>query len=433
MKTNKDITYLKKCKICGNKNLKKVLFINEQYISATFVKTNKNNKLTKIKTPLTLVLCEKSKKRDGCGLLQLYEITKPDLLYRKYFYRSATNDTMRKDLKDVVTSVNKIAQPKKNDLIIDIGSNDCTLLNFYKKNYNLVGFEPARNINYIKKGRKITIFKNYFNYKDFQKKFSTKRAKIITSCAMFYDIAEPIKFIKDIDKILHEDGVWCVQISYLASMMRYNNFYDICHEHLSYYSIETFEKLLKNFNLKCFYAETNDVNGGSIRLYVSRRNAKIYQKRKFLNKINLLKKIEKKMNLSSPNTFQKFQKVIDNIKNKTNKFVNKINNSNEKIFALGASTKGNILLQHFGLDKSKIPFISERNPEKVGLRCLGSDIELISEKLARNKKPKAFLVLPWNFKKEIVKREKNFIKNGGILMFPMPYPHIVNFKGEKKL
>ena len=133
MKTNKDITYLKKCKICGNKNLKKVLFINEQYISATFVKTNKNNKLTKIKTPLTLVLCEKSKKRDGCGLLQLYEITKPDLLYRKYFYRSATNDTMRKDLKDVVASVNKIAQPKKNDLIIDIGSNDCTLLNFYKK------------------------------------------------------------------------------------------------------------------------------------------------------------------------------------------------------------------------------------------------------------------------------------------------------------
>lgn len=433
MKTNKDITYLKKCKICGNKNLKKVLFINEQYISATFVKTNKNNNLTKIKTPLTLVLCDKSKKKDGCGLLQLYEITKPDLLYRKYFYRSATNDTMRRDLKDVVTSVSKIVQPKKNDLIVDIGSNDCTLLNFYKKKYNLVGFEPARNINYIKKGRKITIFKNYFNYKDFQKKFSRKRAKIITSCAMFYDIAEPIKFISDIDKMLHKEGIWCVQISYLASMMHFNNFYDICHEHLSYYSIETFEKLLKNFNLECFYAETNDVNGGSIRLYVSRRNSKIFHKRKFLNQFNHLKKIEKKMYLSSPNTFKKFQKIIDNIKNKTNKFVNKINNSNEKIFALGASTKGNILLQHFGLDKSKIPFISERNPEKVGLRCLGSDIELISEKLAREKNPKAFLVLPWNFKKEIVKREKKFIKNGGILMFPMPYPHIVNFKGEKKL
>ena len=433
MKTNRDITYLKKCKICGNKNLKKVLFINEQYISATFVKTNKNNKLTKIKTPLTLVLCDKSKKKDGCGLLQLYEITKPDLLYRKYFYRSATNDTMRKDLKEVVTSVDKIAKPKKNDLIVDIGSNDCTLLNFYKKKYKLVGFEPARNINYIKKGRRIQVFKNYFNYKDFKKKYYNKKAKIITSCAMFYDIAEPIKFIKDIDKMLHNNGIWCVQISYLASMINFNNFYDICHEHLSYYSIETFEKLLKDFNLKCFYAETNSVNGGSIRLYVSRKNSKKFQKKSFLKKFEQLKNIEKKMKLTDPNTFKKFQKKIDSIKNKTNKFVNKINNANEKIFALGASTKGNILLQHFGLDKSRIPFISERNPDKVGLRCLGSDIELISEKNARNKKPKAFLVLPWNFKKEILKREKNYIKNGGTLMFPMPYPHLVSYKGEKKL
>ncbi len=433
MKTNRDITYLKKCKICGNKNLKKVLFINEQYISATFVKTNINNKLTKIKTPLTLVLCDKSKKSDGCGLLQLYEITKPDLLYRKYFYRSATNDTMRKDLKNVVSSVEKIAKPKKNDIIVDIGSNDCTLLNFYKKKYRLVGFEPARNINYINKGRKIKVFKNYFNYKDFQKSFLDKKAKIITSCAMFYDIAEPIKFVKDIDKMLHKNGIWCVQISYLASMINFNNFYDICHEHLSYYSIETFEKLLSSFNLKCFYAETNGVNGGSIRLYISRKDSKIFQKKSYIKNINQLKKVEKKMNLTNPNTFKKFQKTIDNIKSKTNKFVNKINTSNEKIFALGASTKGNILLQHFGLDKSRIPFISERNPEKVGLRCLGSDIELISEKKARDKKPKAFLVLPWNFKKEILKREKNYIKNGGTLMFPMPYPHLVSYKGEKKL
>ena len=433
MKTNRDITYLKKCKICGNKNLKKVLFINEQYISATFVKSNKNNKLTKIKTPLTLVLCDKSKKQDGCGLLQLLEITKPDLLYRKYFYRSATNDTMRKDLKDVVTSVEKIVKPKKNDVIVDVGSNDCTLLNFYKKKYKLVGFEPAQNIKYINKGRKIKIFNTYFNYKDFKKNLIKKKAKIITSCAMFYDIAEPKKFISDIDKMLDENGIWCVQISYLASMINYNNFYDICHEHLSYYSIETFEKLLKNFNLRCFYAETNSVNGGSIRIYVSRKNTKFFKKRNLVRKFEKLKKIEKKLNLTQPITFKRFQKKIDNIKNKTNNYVNKINNSNQRIFALGASTKGNILLQHFGLDKTKIPFISERNPDKVGLRCLGSDIELISEKLARQKNPKAFLVLPWNFKKEIVKREKGYIKNGGSLMFPMPYPHVVNIRGEKKL
>ena len=132
---------------------------------------------------------------------------------------------------------------------------------------------------------------------------------------------------------------------------------------------------------------------------------------------------EQSYNLKDHKTYKNFQNKIDNIKEKTNLFVDNILKSNNKIFALGASTKGNILLQHFGLDKSKIPFISERNPEKVGLRCLGSDIELISEENARSKNPKAFLVLPWNFKDEIVKREKEYLNNGGTLMFPMPYPH----------
>ena len=212
--------------------------------------------------------CSKNKK--NCGLLQLLEITKPDLLYRKYFYRSATNDMMRSDLKDVVKCSLRMVKPEHNDLIVDIGSNDCTLLNFYNKKFRLVGFEPARNIKYINKGKNIRVFKNYFNYKDFKNKYSHKKAKIITSCAMFYDIADPKKFVSDIDKILHQDGIWCVQISYLASMIKNNNFYDICHEHLSYYSIETFEAVIKDFNLKLFYAQTNDVNGGSIRLLLQK-------------------------------------------------------------------------------------------------------------------------------------------------------------------
>ena len=152
MKTkNENISYQKNCKICGNTNLKKVLFINEQYISATFVKTNENNELTKIKTPLTLVLCSENDKKNNCGILQWLEITEADLLYKKYFYRSATNDTMRRDLEDVVKNVSKITDLKDRDIIVDIGSNDCTLLNFYQDNLTLVGFEPAQNIKYIDK------------------------------------------------------------------------------------------------------------------------------------------------------------------------------------------------------------------------------------------------------------------------------------------
>ena len=136
---NKNITYLKECKICGNTNLKEVLQLNEQYISATFVKSNVDNNLTEIKTPLTLVLCSREDNSNNCGLLQLLEITEPDLLYRQYFYRSATNDTMRIDLKDVVENLTKIVKPQSGDIIVDTGSNDCTLLNFYDKQLSLVG------------------------------------------------------------------------------------------------------------------------------------------------------------------------------------------------------------------------------------------------------------------------------------------------------
>ena len=157
------IKSLKKCKVCGNTNLIKVLSLQEQYLSPTFVKTNKNNKLAEIRSPLTLVLCDKTKNQENCGLLQLLEITEPDLLYKQYFYRSATNDTMKTDLKELVDQALDIAKPNKNDIIIDIGSNDCTLLNFYKNKYNLIGFEPAQNIKYIDEGNNITVINNYFN------------------------------------------------------------------------------------------------------------------------------------------------------------------------------------------------------------------------------------------------------------------------------
>ena len=430
--SNKNITYLKRCKLCGNDNLEKVIEIDEQYISATFVKSNKNNILTKIKTPLTLVLCSENKNQDHCGHLQLLEITAPDLLYRNYFYRSATSDTMKVDLKKVVDQSISIASPESGEVIVDIGANDCTTLNFYDKKFELIGFEPAKNIKHIDEGKNIKVISNYFNSSEF-KKYSSKKAKIITSCAMFYDLADPKTFVKDIDNILDEDGIWCVQISYLPSMLKYNNFYDICHEHLSYYSINSFEYLLKQLKLKFFYGELNSVNGGSIRLFVCKESCKKYDKPEYLNKLNSLKEEEKSYKLKDKNTFLNFQKTITRLKNATNIFVSKIINSNQKVLALGASTKGNILLQHFGLDKSKIPFISERNPEKVGLRCLGSDIELISEEKARSINPAAFIVLPWNFKDEIVKREKEYLDNGGKLMFPMPYPHVVSKEGEEKL
>ncbi len=427
------IQFLKKCKVCGSEDLTEVLTLNEQYLSPTFVATNKDNPLAKIKSPLTLVLCDKSKNENNCGLLQLKEITDADLLYKDYFYRTATNDTMRRDLKELVDQVISIVKPVVQDIIVDIGSNDCTMLNFYDDKFNLVGFEPAQNIKFIDNGKNIKVINNYFNSKNFKENFPSKKAKIITSCAMFYDLEDPLKFVMDIEDILDEDGVWCCQISYLDSMIRFNNFYDICHEHLSYYSLESFEYLIDKFNLKLFYAETNSVNGGSVRLYICKKNSRKFEKPELKEKLDLLREEEKNLNLTQSKTFLNFEKIISDLRTKTIKFVDEIIKKKKIVLALGASTKGNIILQHFNLTKDKIPFISERNPDKVGLRCLGSDIELISEEKARDINPEAFIVLPWNFKKEIVEREKKYLNEGGKLMFVMPYPHVVTKSGEIKL
>ena len=423
------IKYINKCKICGNTDLKKVLKLEEQYLSPTFIKSNEESNLKDIKTPLTLVLCSKEKNKTSCGHLQLLEEVDPDLLYREYFYRSATNDTMKDDLSDVVKKTFAIAKPKKGDVIVDIGSNDNTLLNFYNNNYSLVGFEPARNINHIDEGKNIEVINDYFNKKPFNEKFK-QRAKIITSCAMFYDLSDPPKFVSDINDILHPEGVWCVQISYLLSMIKNMNFYDVCHEHLSYYSLETSEILMKQNGLKVFDGELNGVNGGSIRLYVCKKDNKTFENTENKKRLENFRLEEKKYKLTNEDTFYDYQKSIDNLKKKTNDYIKNILNGGGKVIALGASTKGNILLQHFGLDKSKVPFISERNPDKVGLKCVGTDIELISEKKAHDLQPNSMIVLPWYFKEEIIKREKEYIENGGELFFPMPYPHYVNKKGE---
>ena len=432
MSNIKNISYQRKCKICGNNSLKQVIKIKEQYLSPTFVKSNYKNPLTKIKTPLTLVLCVAKNKKKSCGLLQLSEIINPDLLYRKYFYRSSTNQTMKRDLKDVHNKLIKITKPKKNDLIVDIGANDNTLLNFYNKKFSFIGFEPARNIKKIKSKNKIKNIINYFNEKEFFK-YTNQKAKIISSCAMFYDLKNPKKFVKDIYKILDEDGVWCVQISYLLDMIKNMNFYDICHEHLSYYSFQSFENLINPLGLKIFSFETNEVNGGSIRFYICKKNCKKYDSPINYKKILMQKNLEKKFKLTQIKTFTDFDKKINKIKRITNNYISRSIKKGEYVIGLGASTKGNILLQHFGLTKKEIPVISEINKFKIGLKCLGTDIKLISEKDAEQINPNIKLVLPWYFKKEILKREKKFLKKGGKLLFPMPYTHLISKEGEKKI
>jgi len=411
---------IKQCRICSSEQLTEVIHIAPQYLSPTFVKSNKNNKLSKIKVPLTLTLCKR------CGLLQLKETVNPDLLYREYFYRTAISDTMCKDLQDVVKDVMEHIKLNSGDYVIDIGANDCTMLSYFPSSLNRIGVEPAKNIDWSKVDPSIKIVNDYFSKEAVQEALKGNFAKAITCCAMFYDLDDPNSFVSDIKSILASDGVWSIQLSYLPLMLKNMNFYDICNEHLEYYSLHALKNLMEPHNLSIFDASTNQVNGGSVRVFIT------HTENNYKPSANLerLYAEEERMNLYDAATYTNFYKKIVDLKNKINNVITKKISKGKLVFGLGASTKGNILLQLFGITKEMLPYISERNPEKVGLRTLGTDIELISEERAREMRPSCMLVLPWYFKQEIIKRERDYLEQGGELLFPMPYPHIVDKNGE---
>lgn len=415
---NSSSNYLnnKSCRICKSNQLKTVVRIKPQYIASTFVKTNENNPLSKIKIPLTLMLCTR------CGLAQLRETVKQDLLYKNYFYRSAISNTMKRDLQDVVTDVISKVTIKKNDRILDIGCNDGLMLTMFPKIMKRMGVEPAKNIDWKGLQKSIEIINDYFPNEEINK----YKFKIITATAMFYDLHEPNVAVKQIKELLDKDGVCCIQVSYLYDTIKDMNFYDICHEHLEYYCLKTLQYLMDRNGMSIFDASTNAVNGGSLRVLVSHKEAK---REKSSNLKYLLLK-EKVLGLENPQTYNVFSQLININVQRVRSYIKK---QKGLVIGLGASTKGNVLLQICGIDKKTLPYISERNDFKVGLRTLGTDILLISEEEARKMRPSCMFVIPWNFKQEIVDREKEYLQKGGKLLFIMPYPYILTSSGETRL
>jgi len=418
-----------KCRICGSEDLTDVISFEEQYLSPTFVETNEDNKLSEIKVPLTVTLCDRSKNGNGCGLVQLRETTNDDLLYTDYFYRSATNSTMRKDLKNVVDEVLKKVDTKPGDTVVDIGANDCTMLSYFPSELDRVGVEPAKNILWEGIDPSLRIVNDFFSEKALSSTLNGKKVSIFTSCAMFYDLDDPNKFVAEVKSLLAPNGVWCIQLSYLVSMLKNMNFYDICHEHLEYYSLETLEGLMARHGLTIFDAETNAVNGGSARVFITHTKT-APQKSESLKK---LLEEESKMNLFDAETYIEFDRGIQRLAKAVRDYLSNEIKEGELVVGLGASTKGNVLLQLFGITKEMLPYITEIMPEKIGLKTLGTDIELISDEKSFELNPSCKLVLPWYFKDEIVKRESEYLDQGGKLLFPMPYAHVVTKDGEELL
>ena len=178
--------------------------------------------------------------------------------------------------------------------------------------------------------------------------------------------------------------------------------------------------------MSVFDASTNAVNGGSLRILAAKKEAK----RPVSDNVKYLLLKEKVLRLEDRETYRVFEKLIAYSTKRVREYIQR---QKGLVIGLGASTKGNVLLQICEITKKMLPYISERNPEKQGLRTLGVDMELISEERARALKPSCIVVIPWNFKAEIVDRERAYLEAGGKFLFIMPYPYVLDKDGETRI
>ncbi len=405
---------IRACRVCGSNKLVDILSLGNQCV--TNFLDNPKEKI--YKAPLVLVLCDP--KFGGCGLLQLKHTFNHDILYRKYWYKSGISTMMVKALADVVKKGQQLIKLKANDIVIDIGSNDSTLLEQYKSNNIIkVGFEPS-NLWNIKKGKNTIIFHNYFNKGDFVKKFGSKKAKIITSLAMFYDLEEPNVFVEDIKACLDNEGIWIIQMNYLGLMLENNTFDNISHEHLEYYSFSTLEYLLNKHKLVVCDVELNDVNGGSFRVYVKHANSKIKLSASAKKRLDIQRKYELKMGFNNPLIYHEFAKRIKKIKKELVAFLEKEVKRGKIIFIYGASTRGLVVLQFAGINIKLIKAAVDKNPDKLGKYIVGTGIPIISLEEYRKHEPDYLFVLPYHFISEILKQENRFMKDGGKMITAIP-------------
>lgn len=405
------------CRICRSEDLTDVISIGEQYVTSRFPKYGD---FSTLKTPIDLCVCE------NCRLLQLRQTTFASELYEhEYGYRSGISNTMRAHLKQYQEEIMGIVKLNAGDIIVDIGSNDSTMLQYYSKDIRRIGVDPtgAQFHHYY---NDVELLDTYFTKANFRNRFGPDlKCKMVSSISMFYDLPDPVQFAKDIYSVLEDDGIWTCEQSYLVEMLKTNSIDTICHEHLEYYSMRQIVEIATRSNFKIIDVKFNSCNGGSFRIYFAKHPSKIYAENTQL--VASILNAESEFGLYNNDIFSKFMSDCDLQVKRLQTFIDVVNASGKTVSIYGASTKGNCLLQYADIGENRVKYAVERNLNKVG-KMTSTGVEIISEETMRANPPDYLLVLPWHFREEILVREREFMERGGQFIFPFPYFEVVSAK-----
>ena len=408
-------TEITRCRVGGTDQLIPVLNLGQQELTGVFPKTAEE-KVTR--GPLELMWCPES------GLLQLKHTYESSEMYGdNYGYRSGLNQSMVDHLTSKVAYLQRLVDLQPGSTVLDIGSNDCTLLKAYAvADLQRVGIDPTGKKFAEYYPQDVELVPDFFSADAFRST-GARPPRIVTSIAMFYDLDDPIAFARQIGEVLADDGVWHFEQSYMPSMLRTNSYDTICHEHLEYYSLGVVQKILQAADLKIVDVIMNNVNGGSFAVTAAKRsNDRIPTNHAV---VNWLLEQEDRLGINTPRPYREFEERVFRHREDLVRLIRALRADGKTVLGYGASTKGNVVLQFCGFTKDDIPAIAEVNPEKFGRVTPGTHIPIVSEADAHAMKPDYYLVLPWHFKEGILRREKEYLASGGKFIFPFPEIEII--------
>lgn len=404
-----------RCRVCGSTDLIFLLSLGEQFVN-DFPDPGKER--DGVRCPIELELC------NNCSLVQARYTAPQDFLYsRHYWYKSGVTDTMRRALRDVVSCATKMVELNRNDVVLDVGSNDGTLLRCYPDWVYKVGVEPADNLAEEGSQGVNHLIRDFWSARSYGREVGMP-AKIITACGMFYDLENPCEFIRDISKALHPDGVFVAQLMCLRNMVDQGDVGNLAHEHLEFYSLKSLRYMMEQADLQIVDIEHNYVNGGSYRLYVTKENSDVVPFPGASHRLQTMECME--AGLDRPSFYGKFYRRMDENRQRAVEYVNRVVAEGSEVWVYGASTKGNVILQWYGLDDKVIRAAADRSPWKWGRVTVGTGIPIRSEEEARLADPDYFFVLPYAFMAEFVEREKEWRSRGNHhFLVPLPKFRVV--------